>query len=59
MAVREALTFDPLEGKLRTFPIGYAECGTVVKSEIEFREIAVQVLFFAMLVGAAHAALEH
>jgi len=57
-AVRETLAFRTLDCKRRTFPVVNAEGGPVVIAEIKFREIAMQMLFFAMLVHAAHAALE-
>ncbi len=57
--IRETLAFDTLNSKRRTFPVVNAEGRAVVKTEIKFREIAMQVLFLAMLVSAAHAALEH
>ena len=41
--IRETLAFDTLDGKFCTFPIGHAKSSTVVKAEIEFCEIAVQV----------------
>ena len=46
--IREALASCTFYGKLRTFPIGYAEGSTVVKAEIKFREIAVKMFLFAM-----------
>ena len=39
--IREALALDTLDRKHRTFPIGNAEGGAVVVTEIKFREIAV------------------
>jgi len=39
--------------------IVHTERGAVVEAEIEIREIAVQMLLFAVLVGAAHATFEH
>jgi hypothetical protein len=57
--VRETLALSILDGQRRTFPIGNAEGRAVIVAEIKFREIAMQVLFLAMLVGAAHSALEH
>jgi hypothetical protein len=41
------------------FPVVKAEGGSGVKAEIKFREIAVKVLLFAVLVRAAHTAFEH
>ncbi len=59
MTIREALAFDALNRKRRTFPVIKAEGSSGVKAEIKFREIAMQVLFLAMLISAAHSALEH
>jgi hypothetical protein len=55
---------QPLAGRITdrkgcTFSIGKAEGGAVIKTEIEFREIAVQMLFIVVLVSAADTALEH
>ncbi len=36
-----------------------AYCGAIVVTEIEFRQIAVQVLLGTMLIDAAHSALEN
>ena len=57
--VREALAFDALDRKRRTFAIVNAESRAGVVTEIEFREIAMQMLLAAMLVSAAHTALEY
>jgi hypothetical protein len=59
LTIREALVFDALNRKRRTFPVIKAEGSSGVKAEIKFREIAVQMHFFAMLISAAHSALEH
>ena len=56
--IRETLAFNALDSKHRTFPIGDTEGSPVVVAEIKFREVAVKVLFVAMMVHAAHAALE-
>ena len=55
LTIREALAFATLYGKHGTFPVCNI-AGAV--AEIEFREIAMQVLFGAMLIVAAHTALE-
>ena len=44
--------------KCRTFPIVHADRSAVVEPEIKFRQIAVQVLFGAVLMDALHAAIE-
>src|SRR3981081_1589229 len=56
--VRETLALDTLHGKHRTFPIVDPESNTVRIAEIEFGKVAMQMLLFAMLVDAFHAALE-
>ncbi len=57
------LVRQPLAAALRiagrAFSIGEAEGGTVIEAEIKFREITVQVLFFAVLICSAHTAFEH
>lgn len=57
--IRETLARDTLHCKLRTFPIGNAESGAIVETEIKLCEIAVKMLFGAMLIRATHSALEH
>jgi hypothetical protein len=56
---REALAADTLEGDFGAHRVSDAQLGAVVHAEVELREIALQVRFAAMLVGADHAALEH
>jgi hypothetical protein len=56
LPVREALAFTALYGKHGTFPV----CDVAgVVTEIEFREIAVQVLLCTMLIVAPHSALKN
>src|SRR6185369_1567563 len=55
LTVREALAFAALNGKYRTFSIGNV-AGRI--AEIELCQIAMQVLFGAMLIDALHAAFE-
>jgi hypothetical protein len=56
--VRETLAFNALHSKRRTFPIVHTEGNAVIVAEIKFREIAMQMLLIAMLIDAAHTALE-
>lgn len=58
-SIRETLASDTLDGELRTFPIAYAKGGAIVETEIKFSKVAMKVLFLAVLVSAAHTALEH
>ena len=55
LPVREALAFTAFYGERRTFTI--RDVASVV-AEIKLGQIPVQVLFFAVLIVAAHTALE-
>jgi hypothetical protein len=57
--IREALAFDTLDGKVCTFPVIEAERCASIEAEIVFREIAMKVLFAAVLINALHAAFEN
>ncbi len=53
--VFEALANDAFHRTRGALTVIYAQLGTVAIAEIKFREIAVQMLFAAMLVNAVHA----
>src|ERR1700681_1766461 len=57
-AVRQALADDSFERALGALHIVHAEPHAVAIPEIEFRQVAVQVLLGAMLIHALHATLE-
>lgn len=59
LPVGQALSDDAFNGPRGSLYVIYAEPGAVAIAEIKFRQVTVQVLFFAMLVGAAHAAFEN
>jgi hypothetical protein len=59
LTIRETLAFDALYSKHRTFPIIEAEGSSGIKAEVVFREIAMQVLFLAMLIDTTHSAFEY
>lgn len=54
----QALPADALEGLGRALVIINAQRNAVIGPEIKLSQIALQVLFAAMLVGANHAALK-
>jgi hypothetical protein len=56
--VRQALALDASESENRPFPIVEAELDAMAVPELEFGQILLQVLFAAMLVGAAETFLE-
>lgn len=56
--IREALSSDALERNIGTHRIVDAKFDAVVLAEIEFSQIALQVLLAAALIRADHAALE-
>jgi hypothetical protein len=56
LTVRQSLANARLNSKDCAFPIGH---GARVVPEIEFRDVAVQILFGAMLVIAPHSAFEN
>src|SRR5580693_2082186 len=56
--IGEALAHDPFYGAGGTLNVIYAKPHAIGIPEIELREIAVQMLFLAVLVHAFHAALE-
>jgi hypothetical protein len=53
LPVREPLASRTLYRKDYTFPIVETKLDAVIVPEIEFREIPLQTLLFAMLIGAA------
>ena len=57
-SISQALADDPGKSALGTLNILAPQLDAVIIPEIEFREIAVKVLFAAMLVDVLHAALE-
>ncbi len=50
--IGETLAYNPLHGASGTFHVIYAEPNTIAIAKIELREIAVQMLFAAMLVDS-------
>lgn len=57
--IGQTLSFRAFDCALRALRIRPAELGARVVAEFKFREIAVKMLFIAVLINAAHAALEH
>lgn len=57
--VRQSLANDPRQGSRSALCIVDSERNPMVISEIELREIPVQVPLGAVLIDAFHAALEH
>jgi hypothetical protein len=57
--IRQTLASRILDGKRSPFPIVHAEGDAVRIPEIEFAQIAVQVLLGTVLIDAFHAALEN
>jgi hypothetical protein len=58
LPVHQALAFRALHGLHRPVNIAVAELNAVIVAEVKFCRVAVQVLFLAVLVDAAHVALE-
>lgn len=56
--IRETLASRVLNGLRRTFAIVKAELFSVIVTEVIFGKVAMQMLFAAMLINAAHTALE-
>jgi hypothetical protein len=57
--IRETLASGVLYGKRRTLTIIVAERDAVIVAPIVFRQVAVQMLLFTVLIDALHAALEN
>lgn len=57
-AIGEPLAADALQGIIAAHDVIDAELRAGVVAEVEFREVAVQVLLSAVLVDVFHAALE-
>jgi len=56
--ISQTLSNDALYGAFSSLNVVYAQPNTIAIAEIELREIAMQVLLFAVLIHALHAALE-
>ena len=56
--ISQALTADLLQGAIGALLVIPVQRRAVVVAEVKFREVAVQMLFGAMLIDALHAALE-
>ena len=54
----KALAHGTFQDQSRAVAFVEADCDAMAVAEIEFRQIAVQVLFGAVLINALHAALE-
>jgi hypothetical protein len=59
LPVGEALAFDAAQYLLSAVSVIHTKSDACIVSEIELGKVAVEMLFLAVLVGAAHAALEH
>ena len=57
--IRQALASDALKQFVGASTVIHTKAATVVIAEIEFRQIAVKMLFANMVIGAVHAALEN
>lgn len=57
--ILEALAFGASDGAVGALLVVYAELGARVVAKIKFHEITMQVLFLAVLIHAAHPALEN
>ena len=57
--IGEALVTDGSEQHFGAFGIAHTERGAAVVTEVEFRQVAVEVSLAAMLIDADHAAFEH
>ena len=58
LSIRQPLALCALHSFQRTVLIVHAEADAIVIPKIKLSQITVQVLFFAVLIGATHAALE-
>ena len=58
LLIRQPLTGDAAHHGFHPHPVGEAQLDPMVVAEIELGEVAVEVLLAAVLVDAAHAALE-
>ena len=58
-SISEALANDTLSQSVGAVSVVHAKRCAVVMAEIKLRQIAMQMLFGAMLIGAEHAALEN
>jgi hypothetical protein len=56
--VGEPLAFDAFDGEFRAVNIAETKGDTLIVTEVVFGKIAVQMHFIAMLIDAAHPALE-
>ena len=56
--IRETLASRTLHSKRGTFAIVEAKFNAVIETEIIFGKVAMQMLLAAVLINAAHAALE-
>lgn len=59
LPIGKSLTDDAGDSALGALFVIYASADAVAIAEIKFREIAVQMFFSAMLIGALHAPLEN
>lgn len=59
LMISEALALTALYRRKRAVSVIVPKRGTVVVAKVEFGKIAVQMLFGAMLIHAAHAAFEN
>ncbi len=57
--IGEALALTALYCRNRAVSVVVPKRGTIVIAEIKFRQIAMQMLFAAMLIDTTHAALEN
>ena len=56
--VGEALAYNPLNCERGALYVIYAQADTIAIAEIELRSVPMQMLLAAVLINAAHAALE-
>ena len=56
--IGQALARDALDRNFRAVGIAVAEPDAVIVAEIIFRQVAMQMLLFAVLIDALHAAFE-
>jgi hypothetical protein len=57
-SICKALAFDALQEGFGAHLVIHAKARTVVKAKLEFGDIALQMLFVALVIGADHATLE-
>src|SRR6185312_10563823 len=57
--ISQTLAYDAAKDRVGALSIVHAKGYALIVAEVKFREVAVKVLFGAMLIGAAHAALEN